>query len=190
MGSKGQDVGYIRVSSYDQNTERQLEGVQLDKVFTEKVSAKDVKRPQLQACLGHLREGDTLHVHSIDRLARNLKDLQTIVEEVNAKKVTVWFHKENLRFTGEQDPMQRLMMQLIGAVAEFERSLIKERQREGIANAKKRGDVRFGAKAKLTVEQVAEIRKRVERGEQKADLATEYGISRQTLYASLKRAER
>lgn len=186
MTRKGFDVGYIRVSSYDQNAERQLDGVTLDKTFTEKASAKDAKRPKLQECLDYLREGDTLHVHSIDRLARNLKDLQDLVESINNKNAAVHFHKENLLFTGESNPMQKLMLQMIGAVAEFERALIKERQREGIANAKKK-NIRFGAKAKLTDAQIAEIRQRVDQGEQKNLLAKEYGVSRQTLYSSLKR---
>lgn len=187
MGSNGQEVGYTRVSSYDQNLGRQLESIKLDRVFKEKASAKDAKRPELKRCLDHIREGDTLHVHSIDRLARNLRDLREIVEEVTVeKKAALMFHKENLQFTGKADSMNNLMLNMLGAVAEFERALIKERQAEGIAAAQKKG-VRFGAKRRLTDEQVQEIRERAENGEQKLKLAEEYGVSRQTIYTALKR---
>ena len=177
----GQHVGYIRVSSLDQNTERQLDGITLDIRFEEHCSGKDTKRPQLQACLNHLRRGDTLHVHSIDRLARNLKDLQSLVEDLTERGVTIQFHKENLTFTGTENPMQRLMLQMMGAFAEFERSMIRERQREGIAAAKKRGK-KIGASPKLSKQQIAAVKKRAKAGESKKALATEYGVSRQTIY--------
>jgi len=177
-------VGYIRVSTLDQNTERQLEGVKLDKVFTDKASGKDTARPQLQAALEYLREGDLLLVHSMDRLARSVDDLRRIVLDLTKSGVHVQFVKENLTFTGEDYPMSNLLLSLLGAVAEFERSMIRERQREGIALAKKAG-VYKGRKPSLTPVQVAEIRKRVEAGEKKATLAAEYQISRQTLYAAL-----
>jgi DNA invertase Pin-like site-specific DNA recombinase len=177
-------VGYIRVSSLDQNTERQLEGVQLDKVFTDKASGKDTARPQLQAALEYLREGDILLAHSMDRLARSVDDLRKIVLDLTKKGVHVQFIKENLTFTGEDSPMSNLLLSLLGAVAEFERSMIRERQREGIALAKKAG-VYKGRKPSLTSAQVSEIRKRVKAGEQKARLATEYRVSRQTLYTAL-----
>jgi len=177
-------VGYIRVSSLDQNIERQLEGVKLDKVFTDKASGKDTARPQLQAALEYLREGDLLLVHSMDRLARNLDDLRRIVLDLTKKGVHVQFVKENLTFTGEDSPMSNLLLSLLGAVAEFERSMIRERQREGIALAKKAG-VYKGRKPSLTSVQVAEIRRRAAAGETKTGLATEYRVSRQTLYAAL-----
>jgi DNA invertase Pin-like site-specific DNA recombinase len=177
-------VGYIRVSSIDQHTDRQLEGQELDKVFTDRASGKDTKRPQLQACLDYLRDGDELVVHSMDRLARNLDDLRRIVLDLTGKGVHVGFVKENLTFTGEDSPMSNLLLSLLGAVAEFERSMIRERQREGIALAKKKG-VYKGRKPSLTAEQVKEIRRRAEAGEQKTGLAAEYGVSRQTLYSSL-----
>ncbi len=125
---KGQRIGYIRVSSVQQNTDRQLADIPLDKVFEDKVSGKDTNRPQLKACLGHLREGDTLHVHSIDRLARNLLDLQKLISELVAKGVTVVFHKENMTFSNDTNPMRALMLQMLGAFAEFESAMIKERQ--------------------------------------------------------------
>jgi DNA invertase Pin-like site-specific DNA recombinase len=179
---KGQHVGYIRVSSMEQNTDRQLTDIELDKVFQDKASGKDAKRPELERCLNHLRAGDTLHVHSIDRLARNLKDLQEIVETLTNKGVTVKFHKECLTFEGSNNsPMQTLMLQMLGAFAQFERTLIKERQAEGIAAAKARGQ-KLGAPSKLTPEQIQEIKARAAAGEDKSKLAKEYAISRPTLY--------
>jgi len=177
-------VGYVRVSTVDQNTERQLDGVDLDKVFTDKASGKDTARPQLQAALDYLREGDLLLVHSMDRLARSVDDLRRIVLDLTKKGVHVQFIKESLTFTGEDSPMSNLLLSLLGAVAEFERSMISERQREGIALAKKAG-VYKGRKPSLTPIQVTEIRKRVAAGEKKAGLAAEFRISRQTLYTAL-----
>ena len=177
----GQNVGYIRVSSVDQNTDRQLSGIELDVFFEDKCSGKDTNRPQLNDCLRHLRSGDVLHVHSIDRLARNLKDLQTLVENLTERSVTIRFHKENLTFTGDSNPMQTLMLQMMGAFAEFERRMIRERQREGIAAARKKGR-QIGAKPKLTATQVQILKQRVEAGENRSALAREFGISRQTLY--------
>lgn len=181
---KGQQVAYIRVSTVDQNTDRQLEGITFDESFTDKVSGKDTNRPALQDCLRHLRKGDTLHVHSIDRLARNMADLLDLVKQLTARSVTVKFHKEMLTFTGEDNPLQTLQLQMMGAFAEFERAMIKERQKEGIAAAKKKGK-QIGAKRKLSPEQVAEIRVRLISGETKKAIAQEYGISRQTLYTAL-----
>jgi DNA invertase Pin-like site-specific DNA recombinase len=176
-------VGCIRVSSVDQHTDRQLEGQELDKVFTDRASGKDTKRPQLQACLDYIREGDVLVVHSMDRLARNLDDLRRMVLDLTGKGVHVRFVKENLTFTGEDSP-SNLLLSLLGAVAEFERSMIRERQREGIAIAKKAG-IYKGRKPSLSAEQVKEVCKRVVAGEQKTALAAEYGISRQTPYSAL-----
>ncbi|CAI3954114.1 Site-specific DNA recombinase SpoIVCA/DNA invertase PinE (SpoIVCA) (PDB:1GDT) [Commensalibacter communis] len=133
------DIGYIRVSSEYQNTARQLDDVKLDKVFTDKTSGVDTQRPQLQAMLEYVREDDIIHVHSIDRLARNLKDLNELVDNLNAKGISIHFHKENLIFKDDQDPIKKLMFQLLGSFSEFERSLIRERQREGIAKAKQAG---------------------------------------------------
>lgn len=175
------DIGYVRVSTIDQNTDRQLSGISLGKVFTDKCSGKDVNRPRLNELLEWVREGDTVHVHSIDRLARNLKDLQQLVETITAKGVSIIFHNENLTFSGDDSPMQRLMLQMMGAFAEFERSLIKERQKEGIRAAKAAGK-QIGAKPKLGEPEIREIKKRISLGEGKSSLAKEFGISRQTLY--------
>jgi DNA invertase Pin-like site-specific DNA recombinase len=177
----GKRVGYIRVSSIDQNTGRQLEGVELDKTFTDRASGKDVKRPQLQAALEYLRDGDVLVVHSLDRLARNLDDLRRIVTELTTRGVQIQFMKEGMLFTGEDTAMSKLLLSVMGAFAEFERSLLKERQREGIAIAKKAGVYR-GRKPSLTPERVTELRARVSAGEKRAGLAREFGISRETLY--------
>ncbi len=175
------DIGYIRVSSVDQNTDRQLADIKLKKIFTDKCSGKDTVRPRLMELLDWVRDGDTIHIHSIDRLARNLKDLQSLVEEITSKGVTLKFHKENLTFSGDDSAIQKLMLQMMGAFAEFERSLIRERQREGIKAAKDAGK-QIGAKPKLAKSDVREIKKRIKKGEGKASLAREYGISRQTLY--------
>lgn len=134
-------VGYIRVSSTEQNTERQLDGISLDKTFTEKASGGSRERPQLNAMLEYLREGDTVHVHSIDRLARNTNDLNEIVNSLNDRGITIIFHKENLIFSHDiaQSAMNKLMFQMLAAFAEFERSMLRERQREGINKAKAKG---------------------------------------------------
>ena len=135
----GQRIGYIRVSTLDQHTERQLEGIEVDKTFTDKVSGKDTKRPQLELLMSFTRSGDTVIVHSMERLARNLDDLRRIVQTLTGRGVRIEFVKEHLSFTGEDSPMANLMLSVMGAFAEFERALIKERQREGIAMAKQRG---------------------------------------------------
>lgn len=178
---------YIRVSSIDQNEGRQLADLDINftKTFIDKCSGKDRKRPALEQAMEHLREGDHLHIHSIDRLARNLQDLQNIVAELVAMGVSVTFHKEGLTFKEETDPMQELMFQMMGAFAQFERSMIRERQREGIAKAKAKG-VYTGRKPALKPEQIAEIKERVSKREKVTDLAREYGVSRQTIYTSLK----
>lgn len=187
MQSKGHNVGYVRVSTADQNTGRQLEGVVLDKTFIEKASGKDTKRPILAECLAYVREGDTLHVHSMDRLARNLDDLRQVVRDLNGHGVAVQFHKENMTFTGDDSPMSTLLLSMLGAFAEFERSLILERQREGIAIAKAKG-LYTGRKPSLGAkERIALLAKAsTPAGQNKAALAREYGISRETLYRYLR----
>lgn len=135
----GQQIGYIRVSSDGQNTARQLEGIKLDKEFIDTMTGSTKNRPQLEECLNYLRKGDTLHVHSIDRLARNLRDLQEIIEGLVVKNVSVKFHSENLTFTGDDNPMATLTLQMMGAFAEFERTITRTRQFEGIEAAKKQG---------------------------------------------------
>src|SRR5690242_19077173 len=135
----GQRIGYIRVSTLDQQVERQLDGIALDQTFTDTASGKDINRPQLDQMLRFARRGDTIVVHSMDRLARNLDDLRRIVHTLTGKGVRIAFVKEQLTFTGEDSPMASLLLSVMGAFAEFERALIHERQREGIALAKQRG---------------------------------------------------
>ncbi len=181
IAQMGQRIGYQRVSTVDQNTDRQLDGVQLDKLFTDKASGKDANRPGLARAIEYLRDGDTLVVHSMDRLARNLEDLRRIVRELTGNGVRVELVKESLTFTGEDSPMNTLLLSMLGAVAEFERSMILERQREGIALAKAAGKYK-GRKAALTNDQASELRARLNGGESVTGLAREYGISRQTVY--------
>lgn len=181
----GQRIGYVRVSSFDQNPERQLERVVLDRVFMDKASGKDTIRPQLEAMLSFIREGDTVIVHSMDRLARNLDDLRRIVTDLTLKGICVQFVSENLSFSAESSPMAHLMLSVMGAFAEFERAIIKERQREGIELAKKKG-VYKGRKKSLSEENIAELIKRASAGEAKAKLAREFNISRETVYQYLK----
>ena len=182
---QGQLIGYIRVSTLDQNTVRQLEGLTLDKVFTDKCSGKDTNRPELKAMLEFVRSGDTIIVHSMDRLARNLDDLRKLVHNLTTKGIRIKFIKENLEFSGEDSPMATLLLSVMGAFAEFERSLIRERQREGIAIAQKAGKYR-GRSNVLSDEQVVLLKQKVADRYKKTDIAKEFGISRETLYRYLK----
>lgn len=185
--SKGQTVGYVRVSTVDQNTDRQLDGLHLDKVFTDRASGKDTNRPQLKECLSYVRDGDTLVVHSMDRLARSLKNLLTVVDDLVARDVTVRFVKEGLTFSNDDtNACNRLMLQMLGAVAEFERSLILERQREGIAIAKAKGKYK-GRVPSLTDDQATTVADRLDAGESAVALAREYGVSRATVYNTRQR---
>ncbi|TSA80594.1 recombinase family protein [Deinococcus detaillensis] len=180
----GKRLGYLRISSLDQNTDRQLEGMTLDKTFTDKASGKDARRPQLLALLDYTRDGDVVLVHSLDRLARNLDDLRRIVQSLTDKGARVEFLKEGLAFTGDDSAMSQLLLNVMGAFAEFERSLIRERQREGIGLAKKKG-IYKGRKKSLDAEQVTHLKARVQAGEGKAALAREFGVSRATVYQYL-----
>ncbi|ANU39443.1 recombinase family protein [Vibrio scophthalmi] len=139
---------YLRVSTKIQNTERQLDNVPCDRQFIDKASGKNRERPALDAMLSFADSGDHINVHSIDRLARNLKDLRQLIDEITSKGCTIQFHKENLTFSGEASPFQDLMLNMLGAVAEFERAIINERRLEGIAKARDKG-VQFGRKADL-----------------------------------------
>lgn len=165
----------------DQNTVRQLDGVQLDKTFTDKASGKDTNRPQLKAALDYLRDGDVLVVHSMDRLARNISDLLQTVAALNGRGVIVEFVKESLTFTGDDSAMSKLMLTIMGGVAEFERAMIRERQLEGIAKAKQEGKY-VGRKSTMTGPQLKAIRDRVAAGEKKAAIARDFGVTRQTIY--------
>ncbi len=184
--SKGQLVGYKRVSTVDQSNARQLDGLNLDRSFEDKASGKDAKRPQLEMALSFVRDGDTLVVHSMDRLARNLDDLRRVVLSLTKRGVKVQFIKESLTFTGSDDAMANLLLSVMGAFAEFERSLIRERQREGIAIAKA-NKIYKGRQHSLTPEKALQLRTRIAVGNvNKAELAQEFGISRASLYNYLK----
>jgi len=179
-------IGYQRVSTLDQNTDRQdFSGYQVDKIFTDKASGKDRERPALTECLNYLREGDSLIVHSLDRLARSLIDLNNIVTELTAQGVTVTFTKEGLTFKkDEKNPTADLMLNILGSIAQFERELIRERQAEGIAKAKAKGVYR-GRKPSLTLEQCKSIKDKQAQGVPVARLAKDYGVSRPTVYKVL-----
>lgn len=174
---------YKRVSTTDQNTERQLLDVPCDRAYVEKISGKDTNRPELQAMLLNIRPGDIINIHEMSRLARNTRDLLNLVEEIISKGATIVFHKENLTFKGDgkQDPYQKMMMTMLGAVAELERNLILERQREGIALAKLHGKYK-GGQPKLTVQQVEEIKTLVNNRTPITQIARQYNISRRTVY--------
>jgi DNA invertase Pin-like site-specific DNA recombinase len=183
--SKGQMVGYIRVSSVDQATDRQLDGIKPDRTFEDKVSGKNTDRPALQEMLKFVRNGDTVIVHSLDRLARNLDDLRALVYGMTEKGVTVKFVKESLTFDpGDTNPINRMLLSVMGAFAEFERSIIRERQREGIAIARQKNTYKGRVKV-LDANKVAAARERIAAGVSKAKVARELGISRPTLYAYL-----
>lgn len=184
-------IAYLRVSSVDQSLERQqaaIEGRAIDRVFTDKASGKDADRPALQEMLAFMREGDHIVVHSMDRLARNVADLLAIVDQITRERVTVEFVKEGLTFAGDDAPMSRLLLTVMGAVAEFERAIIKERQREGIAQAKKVREKYRGGKPMLSFAEAWLMRQQcMEPGANKAAIAREHGISRACLYQYLNR---
>ena len=187
----GKRIGYVRVSSADQNDARQLDGLTLDKIFTDKASGKDTNRPQLKAMRDFVREGDVIFVHSMDRLSRSLSDLQSVVEELTEDGITVTFVKESLTFeppsTGSdahKTAYSTLMLQLLGAVGQFERALIKDRQREGIAIAKA-NNLYKGRKPKLDKAGVKNLQQMVTDNISKVEIARRLGISRASVYAYL-----
>lgn len=185
-------IGYVRVSSADQNVDRQLDGEQLTVTFTDKASGKNTDRPQLQALLaGNWPKGSVVVVHSMDRLARSLSDLLRLVEDLTSRGLTVQFLKEGKIFRGDStDAMDKLMLSMLGAFAEYERTLIRERQREGIAKAKERGVYR-GRMQKITdtaiIAQMIADAKTL--GANKTHVAAKYGVSRETLYKYVKSQE-
>jgi DNA invertase Pin-like site-specific DNA recombinase len=175
---------YVRVSTIDQNTARQLLDVPCDHTYQEKVSGKDQNRPQLTAMLDAIREGDLINVHDLSRLARNTRDLLEIVERIINKGVSIKFHKEGLFFEAgkKEDPYQKLMLTMMAGFAQFERSLILERQREGIAIAKADGKYQ-GKQSRFTEEKIKLIRERFnDPATNKAALARELKITRAYLY--------
>jgi len=182
----GKKLAYIRVSTVEQNESRQIEGIKesfgdVDKSFIDKASGGSANRPKLKELLEYAREGDIIIVHSMDRLARNVRDLREIVESLTDKGIRVKFIKEGLEFSGDDNPMSRLILTVLGGVAEFERAIILERQKEGIEVAKKEGRYK-GRKPALNEEQIEEIKAKLSNGVPKAKVAREYQISRQALY--------
>jgi DNA invertase Pin-like site-specific DNA recombinase len=169
----GKNIGYIRVSSALQNDQRQLEGLKLDKTFTDKISGKSTQRPALTEMLSYVRDGDTVIVHSMDRLARNLDDLRLLVRDLTNRQVKIKFIKESLEFTGEDSPMSNLLLSVMGEFAEFERTLIKERQLEGIAIAKKQGLYK-GRKKTLTPEQQNTLLQAAKNGVSKTEIGVNH----------------
>jgi len=183
----GQQIGYRRVSTLAQTTVRQLVDVELDRVFEDRLSGGTRERPELEAMLRHVRAGDTIHVHSIDRLARNLADLQVLVQTITDEGVSVHFHKEGLTFAGDGSSLERLQLQLMGAFAEFERALITERASEGRALAVERG-VRFGPARGLSSAKQRAIVKQYQDGAPVARLALDNDVSRRTIHRTIERA--
>ncbi|MET3721182.1 DNA invertase Pin-like site-specific DNA recombinase [Arthrobacter sp. UYEF21] len=171
------------VSSLGQNVQRQLEGVQLEGVFTDKASGKDTQRPQLDELLRFIRDGDT--PRGAQYGPARPESGRSPVQALTKIRVRVKFVKEQLVFTGEESPLANLMLSVMGAFAEFERALIGERRREGITLAKARGVYR-GRKKALSAEKASELRERAAAGEQKTGLGRKFGISRETLYQYLK----
>lgn len=177
----GKRIGYVRVSTTDQNPDRQLENIRLDKKFIEYASAKSTDRPQLMLMLDFAREDDIILVHSMDRFARNLKDLKNLVESLVARKIEVHFIKENLQFSSEHSAASNLVLHLMGAFSEFEYAFIRERQREGIEIAKKKGKFK-GKKKKLNAEKIEILKNELLTRKTKTQIAKELGVSRVALY--------
>lgn len=185
----GQRIGYTRISTEDQNSARQLVDEKLDRVFAEQASGKNVKdRPVLAELIAYARDGDEVVVSSMDRLARNLAELQQLVSNFTAAGISVTFIQEHLVFApGKENPMNELLLGILGSVAAFERAQIRDRAAAGIALAKARG-VYKGRKPSLDETQATELVARATAGEPKAAIARSLGVSRETVYAYLKRA--
>ena len=179
-------VAYIRVSTTEQNTDRQLAdtGIEFDKIFDDKASGKNTERQGLKDMLDYVRAGDTVHVHSIDRLGRSLIDLKTLVTQLNNNGVFVKFHKEKLDFeVGKTDDLQTLMFSMLGAFAEFERSMIKERQREGIEKAKAKGVYNKNKRKKVDY---AELNAAIESGMSYRQVAEKFNVGVGTVDRAVK----
>ena len=178
----GKQIGYIRVSTVEQNTERQLNEIPLDETFTDKCSGKDTNRPALNELIKFVRKDDTVHVHDISRMARNTENLLSLVKMFTDSGVKLVFHKESLTFTGDDNPMQELMLTMLGGIYQFERSMMLERQREGIAIAKQKG--KYKGKP-VNVELNENIRELADKGINKMQIAKQLNCSRTTVYKTL-----
>jgi len=173
---------YKRVSTVIQNTERQLQDVPCDRLYEDKLSGKDTNRPEFQTMMNNLRFGDVINVHSLDRVGRNTKDILEIVQQVKDKGCVIHFHKENLKFDGTKTDMySELLLTILAGFSAFERNIILERQREGIAIAKEKG-VYKGRKSKLTKEQINTMKMDFENGLAKTEIAKKYGVTRAYVY--------
>lgn len=181
----GQKIGYVRVSSIEQNINRQLDGMELHRTFVDKCSGKDINRPELEQLMKFVRAGDHVFVHSMDRLARNLDDLRAIVEKLTSQDIKITFVKENMTFAGDDTSLSKLLLSIMGAFAEFERELIRERQKEGIAIAKKQGKYK-GKKRTLNNEQIIELNNMIANRHKKTEIAKHFGISRYCVYSYIK----
>lgn len=182
-----QKIAYKRVSSIDQNTSRQLEGMTFDKIFEDKLSGKSKDRPQLEAMLQYVREGDHIYVHSMDRLARNLKDLLEIVNQVTDKGCSIHFVSQSLEFSKkDSSPTSKLMLQILGSIYEFELQLIHERQREGIEIAKRNGKYKTGRPVKMTDDKIKQCFEKQSQGIPITRIAKDLGVSTMTIYRQLK----
>lgn len=185
----GKRIGYIRVSTVDQNPDRQLQGIKLDKKFIEYASGTTIKRPQLSLMLDYVRDDDVVIIHSMDRLARNVKDLINLVDILSNKNVEVTFIKENLTFNGKDSALSKLLLMIMGAIAEFEHSLIRERQAEGIAIAKMKGKYTIGRPNKFTLTVREKIIEELKTRKSKTKIAKDLGISRFSLYEYIKKIQ-
>lgn len=182
----GKKIGYVRVSTEDQSMDRQLDGLEMDTVFKEVASAKTMNRPKLLEMIAYCREGDEIYVHSLDRVGRNVDHIRQIVKQITIKKCSIRFIKENLTFTGEDSPLSMLMLNLLASFAEFERSLMLERQREGIAIAKKAGKYK-GRPSKWNEQIGQKIIDFLNFGATKAEVCRKLGISVPTIYKYMKK---
>lgn len=180
----GKRIGYIRVSTIEQNPERQLDGIELDKRFIDYASGSTMNREELNRMLAYIREDDHIFIHSLDRLGRSVKDLQNIVSDLIKSKITVHFVKEGLVFDGKNNPMSNLMLTILAAIAEFELARMKERQMEGIARAQAAGKYK-GRKSKYTKTMIEKITAAMQTRKSKTEIAQELGISRESLYKYL-----
>lgn len=184
--SVGKKIGYIRVSTKLQNTDRQLDNIDLDLIFTDKASGGDTNRPALKELLNYIRDDDVIYVHCMDRLARKLNDLKSIIKTINDKKATIAFVKEGLTFENKKDShIASLMLNMMGAFSEFEYGYIKERQLEGVAKAKEKGV--YSRYRSLNNQQINEIKNIIEKETKlnpvnKTELAKLYRVSKSTIY--------
>lgn len=183
-------LGYVRVSTVEQNPEsqiRELQSHQVEKIFEDRVSGKSIERPQLKSLMEYAREEDEIYVYCLDRMARNLLDLRGLIDYFLSKGVSIRFLKEGLVFSpGKIDSISTLTLNLLGSFAEFERSLIRERQIEGIKIARQSGKYK-GRKPSLNAEQLKNIKEKLFLGITKKKVAEHFKISRATLYAYLEK---